>query len=372
MCGLCGVFGLVGPEERKAFSYLQCFSQLRGRDSTGLAVISYTRNAPIQLFKELGGVETLVLDNPDVFDPNNWQVKAAVGGLCFIGHHRYCTSGAITAANAHPFDLDNIVGCHNGTLSEYSIKDLPSYDKDLIDSQIILKEIDSGRVLKEIVEDIRGVWALVWWDKVSQTLNMCRNKERALYIAMVSEGRSLFWASESWMLDVALRRAGFTKDKFDILETTPNKHLIWGRNTKYKIELKDSLDAEAKDDIDWDPWVYGQERIEKERAKVIDIRQNKRGKGRSKVQNYPKYGRDKVQIGHQEEFTEVYAKAFDGMYIMKIEYEYLTKRGCSWCSDTDSVSWERRDSVSWYAEDHPVCEVCDNGNNAEAAARKVH
>ena len=368
MCGLCGVFGLIGLEEKKAFSYLQLFSQTRGRDSTGLAVIPFTHAHPIKLFKELGGIETLVFQNQDVFDQSNWQVKSAVGGLCFIGHHRHCTRGAVTVANAHPFDLDNIVGCHNGTLSDSSLTNLPSYDKSLIDSQVILKEVDSGRPLKEIIKDVKGAWALVWWDKETQTLNMCRNDERSLYVAIVSEGRSILWASEHWMLDIALHKAGFGKNKFKILETAPHKHLIWGRDTKYRIELKDSLCAKSKDDTDWGDWIEEQMPTKRKlitESKVIDINKNKKRK--RITYKHPKDGKSK-----REEFTEVYARTFNGMYIKRAEYEYLTKRGCSWCSVTDNVSWDQRENVYWCTADRPVCEVCNGGNEAEAAARKVH
>ena len=151
MCGLCGVLGFIGPEEKKAFASLQIFSQLRGRDSTGLTVLPHTPGEPIKIFKELGGFEALVMQNKDAFDQRTWLLNTVTSGKCFIGHHRHATSGSIDKESAHPFDLDNIVGCHNGTLADYSIADLPSYSKDLIDSPVILREIDTGKPLNEII-----------------------------------------------------------------------------------------------------------------------------------------------------------------------------------------------------------------------------
>ena len=374
MCGLCGVFGFISQDERRAFGSLQLFGQLRGRDSTGLAILPSTLDQPIKIFKELGGVEALVMQNKDAFDQRTWLLNPTINGRCFIGHHRHATSGSVDKESAHPFDLDNIVGCHNGTLLDYSIADLPSYSKDLIDSQVILKEIDTGKTLEEIIEYVKGAWALVWWNKSEQTLNMCRNDERGLHVAMTVDNRTLFWASESWMLDVALRRAGFNPDKFKILDTTPHKHLIWERNSKYKIELVDSLKAKAKEGIigdwgEWGEWNTPRTVVEEERNKsnVVNM-QRKRDKKtrRERVTSL------KAKSSHEEEFIEVYARTFKGLYIRRREYEHLTRNGCSWCSVEDNVSWEHRESVVWYDVDQPVCEVCDTETSKVDAARKVH
>ncbi len=371
MCGLCGVLGFMGPEEKRAFGSLQLFSQLRGRDSTGLAVLPHHPSQPIKIFKELGGLEALVAQNTEAFDQKTWLLNIATSGKCLIGHHRHATSGSIDKESAHPFDLDNIVGCHNGTLLDYSIADLPSYSKDLIDSQVILKEIDSGKPLDEVIEHVKGAWALVWWNKEQQTLNMCRNDERDLHIAMTEDNKTLFWASESWMLDVALRRAGFKPEKFKILDTTPHKHLIWGRSAKYKIELVDSLKAKAKEGLvdDWDgygDWGWANKE-NKKKSNIVDMHKKANKKTRRE-----RVASLKAQSSHEEEFIEVYARTFNGLYIKRREYENLTRIGCSWCGDKDNVSWEYRNSVTWYDVDHPVCEVCEEETKRVDAARKVH
>ena len=80
----------------------------------------------------------------------------------------------------------------------------------------------------------------------------------------------------------------------------------------------------------------------------------------------------KAKSSHEEEFIEVYARTFNGLYIKRREYENLTRNGCSWCAVEDNVSWEHRESVAWYDEDHPVCAVCETCTNEVDAARKVH
>ena len=351
----------MGPDEKRVFASLQMFSQLRGRDSTGLAVVPFVADQPIKIFKELGGVETLVIEHKEAFDQKTWHLNISTSGKCLIGHHRHATSGSISAENAHPFELDNIIGCHNGTLFDSSIVDLPSYSKDLIDSQVILKEIDSGKPLNEIIEYVRGAWALVWWNKEEQTLNMCRNDERTLHVAITDDNRTLFWASESWMLDVSLRRAGFKPDKFKTLDTTPHKHLIWQRNTKYNIELVDSLKAKAKEDHWWGEWDT------KNKSNIVKMHKDSDKKTRRE-----KRAVFKDRASHEEDFIEVYARTYQGLYIKKREYEHLTRNGCAWCKDKENVKWEDRESVTWYDVDHPVCEVCESVTSEVDAARKVH
>ena len=80
----------------------------------------------------------------------------------------------------------------------------------------------------------------------------------------------------------------------------------------------------------------------------------------------------KARSSHEEEFIEVYVRTFNGLYIKKREYEFLTRNGCSWCGDKENISWENRESVAWYDVDHTVCEVCDTGNREADAARRVH
>ncbi len=374
MCGLCGLLGFVGPDEKRALASLQLFSQLRGRDSTGLAILPFTPTQPVKIFKELGGVESLVTENKEVFDQKTWILNTGAIGKCFIGHHRHATSGSINKESAHPFELDNIVGCHNGTLLNYSITALPSYSKDLIDSQVILKEIDSGKPLNEIIEHVKGAWALVWWNKTEQTLNMCRNDERSLHIAITWDDRTLFWASEPWMLDVALRRAGFGQDKFKIIDTTPHKHLIWEINKKYKIELVDSLKAKADEgyyreitDEEWATFGYAQ--ADKKKSNVVDMHQksNKKAKkGKAAAADL------KAKSSHEEEFIEVYARTFKGLWVNRREYEHLTSKGCSWCADEEGVSWENRREVEWYEVSYPVCRTCEEVSAGIDAAGKVH
>ena len=54
---------------------------------------------------------------------------------------------------------------------------------------------------------IDGAYALVWWDKLEETFNILRNKERPMYMVASVDNKTVFCASESWMLTIAARRS---------------------------------------------------------------------------------------------------------------------------------------------------------------------
>jgi hypothetical protein len=77
-----------------------------------------------------------------------------------------------------------------------------------VDSENLFYHIEQ-KGLEDAISQLGGgnnAWALVWWDKLNETLNFLRNKERTLYYCWEDNGDCLYWASESWMLIAALAR----------------------------------------------------------------------------------------------------------------------------------------------------------------------
>lgn len=194
MCGIIGVVGPVTYNEEKIFNQLLIMDSLRGTDSTGVAVIP--RVGDVKIAKEIG-------DPYRLFDTKR-HTKAMMGAQrCIIGHNRYATVGNVSSSNAHPFDFDKLVGVHNGTLtSKWRLQDAKDFT---VDSENLYHHIDK-KGLKDALAHMTGAWALVWWDKVNESINFLRNKERPLYWAMTTDQKFMYWASESWMIEAALGR----------------------------------------------------------------------------------------------------------------------------------------------------------------------
>lgn len=195
MCGLVGVAGLFNGKEEKALKELLIVDSLRGVDSTGLAVVP-RQAGEARITKDLG-------DPFQLMDTKGFENLFKGMNRVAIGHNRYGTMGKAIRANAHPFEFDTLIGAHNGTLkSKWKIPDGQKYD---VDSQALYAHMDKEGV-KDLMQYMEGAWALVWWDKVEETINFLRNKERTLYLAYANDDKCVFWASERWMLEGVLAR----------------------------------------------------------------------------------------------------------------------------------------------------------------------
>ena len=108
---MCGLFGYTLHESiydkdkaRILGSVLGYNCTDRGRDSWG--VVRLDPGNKYQIQKGLGpihrGIEYKQFEHPQVF-----------------GHTRHATMGAVNVDNAHPFEMDRIVGMHNGIISNW-------------------------------------------------------------------------------------------------------------------------------------------------------------------------------------------------------------------------------------------------------------
>jgi hypothetical protein len=211
--------GNLTATEERAFKLMLEFDTIRGSDSTGVYIVPRhlsQHNKP-KLVKSVG--------TPwDLYKAEGWRTALAGQNKVLIGHNRAATRGFVTEENAHPFDFGVVVGAHNGTLQNQTL-----LDKDrewAVDSQAIFHHM-SLHGPKETIEKIHGAFALTWYNTEDNTFNVCRNKERPLVFTFSEDGKTLFWASEAWMLSVALSRCGIKHKEL----------LIFAENVHYCFDL---------------------------------------------------------------------------------------------------------------------------------------
>tara|TARA_B100001063_G_scaffold227047_2_gene237162 strand:- start:8993 stop:10291 length:1299 start_codon:yes stop_codon:yes gene_type:complete len=199
LCGIVGVIGDIGYKEKKAFKDMLHMDILRGSHSIGVASatlagdFSYHKRAmlPTDFFqlKETGKV----LNN--------------VSNVCLIGHNRYATVGAVNNNTAHPFECGSLLGVHNGTLKTRS--NLLDYKDFGVDSENLYHDMNTNGVdetFQRLNVNQLNAWSLAWMDKDNGTFNLLRNDERPMCYCLSQDGKTLFYASEWWMLEGALWR----------------------------------------------------------------------------------------------------------------------------------------------------------------------
>src|SRR5690606_1181998 len=172
----------------KAFEQLLLMDVIRGKHSTGVATVSKNSKEVVVAKKAVSSLD--FVDMP--------CFRSALSGVSsvIIGHNRYATVGKVNNNNAHPFEFENVVGVHNGTLNErYSLYNQSKFDTD---SESFYSHVNQYGI-EDAILNCRGAYCLVWYDKEAKTINFLRNKERPLYIAKVKDKDTVFWASEYWM-----------------------------------------------------------------------------------------------------------------------------------------------------------------------------
>lgn len=210
MCGIVGCAGKLVLKTDKMLKNLLIVDSLRGVDSTGIAAID-RNDGVVRVIRQVGNPFDLM--NLKTFDGAINRFNRAI-----IGHNRFATNGGVNKKNAHPFEFDNIVGVHNGTLMDkYKLLDNHHFQ---VDSENLFWHLQE-KGLEDLLEVVDGAWSLVWWNKADETLNFLRNEERPMHIVASEDDKIILWASERWMLEVAIQREDI---KFGLpFSTTPNQ-----------------------------------------------------------------------------------------------------------------------------------------------------
>lgn len=180
---MCGIVAYIGPKKCNPddLKILMLANMWRGTDATGYFT------------PELGINRSC--DRVDDFFAKN----EIVGTKLFIGHVRkstYITSDK----KAHPFDIDNIIGVHNGTLTSYLALEGSKYGdlelpKNHIDSEFLLGALNQDC---EILKSYDGAAALVWYDKRHPNiLNFYHDSLRPLFRGKKNGGMFLSSTEES-------------------------------------------------------------------------------------------------------------------------------------------------------------------------------
>lgn len=230
MCGHVGVIGNLYQKDLDVFHDLLWAGALRGMHSTGIAAID--QDGKSQVLKAVGSPMMLRVKEGNPLASLVTQQRRVL-----MGHNRHATRGEINEANAHPFMFDNVVGAHNGTLDGRTARHLPDFDKYGTDSAALFANLDQFAP-DEVIPQIEGAWALVWYDRRDHSISFLRNAQRPFAYAFNDTGQVMYYASEAGMLrwvlgrnNVKLSSEGILLLKEDTLVkfTVPNGYQKFGQ-----------------------------------------------------------------------------------------------------------------------------------------------
>lgn len=195
---MCGIVAAISKstagfryKEDNVFLQMLYANALRGFDSTGMYGINKYGNLDM-VKSALPAGPFLTTKTVEDFAANIYQKYRIV-----VGHNRAATKGKIVDTNAHPFIEKDICLVHNGTL--YNHKHLADVE---VDSHAITHAL-AEKDYKEVIPELDGAYALIWYDANTKKLHISRNKERPLWVMtskdldiIASEPRMLEWIAE--------------------------------------------------------------------------------------------------------------------------------------------------------------------------------
>ena len=232
MCGIVGVAGDIVGKQESIFADMLIMDQLRGKDSVGVCSVSGVAEPTI--LKSLASPLDFVSD-PEYKKLINHRVNRVL-----IGHNRAATVGNVNVKNAHPFHQGKIYGVHNGTLVNQHLLDSPHrFD---VDSENIMHHINVKGV-DDMYANMYGAAALVWWNHEEGSLSFLRNDQRPLYYAMSEDNKTIYWASEYYILLAAIARNGVKVKKPEAFK----ENVLYTIHLPFTAGIKPALVMETKE-----------------------------------------------------------------------------------------------------------------------------
>lgn len=209
---MCGIAGYAKMPEAQTKSQLRAIRKIsksllnsiaeRGKDSTGIAMMSETREPTI--YKTLTSSDKLVKSLSYSKIANHHRGDTTI---CLM-HTRFSTMDRndIRQNDAHPFSIGNTIGMHNGIIYNHDELDKKHAGKYRVDSQYLLHYINQEDDIQNALDEIVGDYAVSWVKNSNSVLNLLHEGGRDLAMLYWKEAKVLFFASRIEYLKSAVSK----------------------------------------------------------------------------------------------------------------------------------------------------------------------
>jgi glucosamine 6-phosphate synthetase-like amidotransferase/phosphosugar isomerase protein len=358
MCGIVGVISdyNLSLTERTILRWLSLLDQIRGEHSTGYffmkadSTSSYIKREglPHELWQD-PAAEPYVTKK-GVFKAGDLRI--------LVGHNRFATKGVVNTRNAHPFLVGPIMGVHNGTVLS-GLNKLPDHNRFEVDSEAVFNAIGQGWSLDQINKDLNISFALAWIDRSKNTFNIANNGERPLHTVTSKAGATMFFASEAWMLEVALKAVKLTSAYGSIAKMANNEH--WVFSTLDKAKIKDVVVHKIEEHNKWESTgFYGRT------SYGYPVHHQNHFKGNNSNRRVERKSNDRkpTVLGNHTFDDSLYWTPPKGVTVK--EFNLRTSGGCCCCSSPVFFEDFLNDDVKFFGSlDNPVCSFCVLGSEIE-------
>lgn len=230
---MCGIYGFITKKGKRLTPLqkhkrdrilvgLALSMQERGIHSTGIVGVSH-RN--IEIVKK-------AVNAREFINLNEFKTLLKLNNKIMIGHTRSATVGDKTDENAHPFKFGNIIGVHNGRITDYE----KIYPEAKVDSEAVFHTLNkNNNSLKKSFQEFKGIMALVWINTQKSDELLFMVNGNPLHLVKIPELDTYFFASTSHSL-LAITGSYFPQGIGERIYWQPKKDVVYKMNTNFDIK----------------------------------------------------------------------------------------------------------------------------------------